>query len=231
MNEALNKKRRKEVGFLLQHERKCQVLEQGDLAQKLGERQDYISKIEASTRSIDVVELMDYAEALGFSITEIAWKIETYLSALKLLPLPKRNVLDKKIRVDVSWSENNFSAKVADIVPETFELTADTFVELQIEVKESFDSYIKGLVADGKKVPRWLVNKTYEFEYKFHDAKSLLDAYSRYIPLAVISRFSGINQSLLSQYAKGLKNAREPQLKRIADAIHKISKELMAVVV
>ena len=229
MNDSLNKKRRKEVGFLLQHERNCQELEQDALAQKLGERQDFISKIESSKRRIDVVELMDYAKALGFSITEIAWKIETYLSALSLLPLPNMNLLNKKIRVEVSWHENKFSALLKDIVPRTFELTADRFEELQIDVENGFDSYMKEMAADGNKVPWWLKKKKYELEYNFLDARSLLNAYSPYISLAAISRASGINQNLLSQYAKGIKKARENQLKRIVNAIHIIGKELTAV--
>ena len=83
--------------------------------------------MEAGTRRIDILELIEYAEVLGFSITEIAWKIETYLSALRLLPLPKTNVLDKKIRVEVSLCENSFSASVADFLPGAFVFTAETF--------------------------------------------------------------------------------------------------------
>ena len=230
MSRTLNDNRRKQIGFLLQHERQCHYLEQGFFAQKMDVRQESISRIEAGTRRIDILELIEYAEALGFSITEIAWKIETYLSALRLLPLPKMNVLNKKIRVEVSWCENGFSASVTDFLPGTFVFTSDTFAELQIEVEEGIDSHIKGMAANGDKVPWWLAKKKYEFECKFLDARSLLVAYSPYISLASISRVSGINQNLLSQYAKGLKNASSTQLKRIAEAIQKIGKELTAVV-
>ena len=231
MSKDLYNKRRKQIGLLLQHERKCQKLEQGDIAEVLGVRQEFISKIEAGTRRIDILELIDYCEALNLSLTEFAWKIETYLSALSLLPLPKRNILCKKIGVEVSWSENKFSALLGEIVPRPFEFTADSFVELQIEVEKGFNSCIIKMIADGNRIPRWLVNKEYEFEYRFLDATSLLKAYSPYISLAAISRVSGINQNLLSQYANGLKKARPNQMKRIMEAIHKIGKELTAVVV
>lgn len=231
MSKELYNKRRKQIGFLLQHERKCQHLEQEVVAQKMDVKQEDISKIESGTRRIDILELIDYAEVLGGSITEVAWKIETYLSALRLLPLPKMNVLDKKIRVEVSWYENSFSASVADFLPGTFEFTADTFAELQIEVEEGIDSHIKGMVANGDKVPRWLAKKKYEFEYNFSDATSLLNAYSPYVTLAAINRVTGINQNLLSRYANGQKNASSTQLKRIAEAIQKIGRELTAVVV
>ena len=231
MNEELNNKRRKEIGYLLQHERNCQHLEQIDLARKMDVRQESISRLEAGTRRIDILELIEYAEVLGFSITEIAWKIETYLSALRLLPLPKMNVLDKKIRVEVSWCENGFSASVKDFLPGTFVFTAETFAELQIEVEEGIDSHIKGMAANGDKVPWWLAKKKYEFEYKYLDVQSLLNAYSPFISLVAINRATGINQNLLSRYAKGTKKASPNQLKRIAEAIHKIGKELSTVVV
>ena len=231
MSKILNKKRRKQIGFLLQQERKCQHLEQDIIAQKMEVRQESISRIEAGTRRIDIPELIEYVEILGFSITEIAWKIENYLSALGLLPIPKTNVLGKKIRVEVSWHDNSFSASVADILPGTFEFTANTFAELQIEVEEGIDSHIKGMVAKGDKVPWWLAKKKYEFEYKFLDATSLLNAYSPYVTLAAINRVTGINQNLLSRYAKGQKNASSTQLKRIAEAIQKIGRELTTIVV
>jgi transcriptional regulator with XRE-family HTH domain len=230
MSKELYNKRRKQIGFLLQHERKCQHLEQEVVAQKMDVKQEDISKIESGTRRIDILELIDYAEVLGFSITEVAWKIDMYLSALRLLPLPNRNVLDKKIKVEISWSENCFSASLGDIVQDTFVFTANNFDELQIEIIDGFDSHIKRMVADGNKVPWWLVKKEYEFEYKFLDATSLLKAYNTYISLAVISRITGINQNQLSQYANGLKKARPNQLKRIAEAIQKIGKDLTAVV-
>ena len=231
MRKELYNKRRKQIGILLQHERKCQKLEQEDIARALGVRQELISKIEAGTRRIDILELIDYCETLNLSLTEFAWKIETYLSALSLLPLPKRNILGENIGVEVSWRDNKFLALLGENLPKTIEFTADTFVELQIEIEDGFDSCIKGMMADGNNVPRWLVYKEYSFKYKFLDATSLLKAYSPYISLAVISRFSGINQNLLSQYANGLKKARPNQVKRIMEAIRKIGKELSAVVI
>ena len=213
MKKKLYKEKRKQIGSLLRHERKCNKLEQDDIARVLGARQELISKIEAGTRRIDIPELIDYADALGFSITEFAWKIETYLSALGLLPLPKRNILGKKIRVDVSWSDNKFSALLGGVISGVLAFTADTFAELQIEIEKG------------------LVNKEYKFEYKFLDVRSLLNAYSPYISLAAISRVSGINQNQLSQYANGLRKARPNQMQRIIEAINRIGEELTAVVI
>jgi len=231
MKKKLYKEKRKQIGFLLQHERKCKNLEQVELARILGARQELISKIESGSRRIDILELIDYAEVLGFSITEFAWKIETYLSALSLLPPPKRNRYGKKIKVDVSWRDNKFTASIQDVLQETYVFPADTFVELQKCIEDGLNSHIKDKASDGDKLPSWFVNKEYEFEYKFLDVASLLNAFSPYISLAAISRVSGINQNQLSQYANGLKKARSNQIKRIMEAIHKIGKQLTAAVV
>ena len=235
MEKKLYNRRRKYVGILLQRERKCLHFDQEDIAKKLGIRQELISKIEVGTRRIDIIELIDYCEVLNLTLADFAWKIETFLFSEGLLPRPKTHLTEtretKKIRIDVSWRENKFSASFGEIVPETVVFIGDTFVDLQIEIDKGLDSYIKGMGKDGDEMPLWFKDKKYEFEYKFHDARSLLNAYNTYISLAAISRVSDINQNLLSQYANGIKNARPYQMERIIDAIHKIGKELMATVI
>ncbi len=223
-------KRREKIGFLLRHERKCQHLEQVDFAQMLGKRQECISKIEAGNRRIDIVELIEYCEALNFSLSEFACKIETFLHAEGLLPSQKSNKKNKKIQVDVCWTENKFSVSFGDLIPETGLFTANKFYYLQDEIKESFCFHMKEKIKYGEDVPSWFAKEEYELEYKFHDAISLLKAYTPFLSLAAISRASGINESLLSQYANGLKKARPQQIKRILEALHKIGKELMATI-
>jgi len=231
MKKTLFEKRRGHVGRLLQRERKCLHIEQSYLAKKMGVRQEQISKIEVGKRRIDIIELISYCEALNYSLTEVAWKIETYLHAEGLLPPPKTNIKKKKIGVEVSWCENKFSASFREFLPKTVVLTANTLDDLQKEVKKKIETLVDAMTKVGGKVPRWIEKNEYEFEYKFSDATSLLKAYvPNYLSLAAISRTSGINQNLLSQYANGFKNARPDQMKRIMDAIHKIGKELMAAV-
>lgn len=231
MSKELNDKRREQIGVLLKHERKCQKLEQVVIARKMDSRQEDISKIESGSRRIDILELINYAEALGFSITEIAWKIETCLSASRLLPLPKNNIIKGKVLVEVLWDENKFSASIGMIIPKTIVFTANTFDELKIIINDRINFHIKEMVAHGFKVPSWLVRNEYEFEYKFLDATSLLKAYSSYISFSVISRISGINQNLLSQYANGMKKAGQNQIKRIVEAIHIISEDMKNTIV
>ena len=176
MKKELHKRRRKFVGILLQIERECLKLDQKDIAQMLGVRQEWISKIEVGTRRLDVIELIDYCEALNLTLTEFAAKIESRLFAERLLPRRRRQINEsgetKKIRVDISWCENKFSASLGVNVPGIGVFTAETFVDLQIDVEASLAFHIERLVANGNEVPQWLKNKEYEFEYKFLDEGS-----------------------------------------------------------
>lgn len=235
MDKKINKERRKRIGDLLHSERKFRYIRQEDVARKLGVSQELIAKMESGKRRIDVVELIIYCDELGLSLTQIAAQIESYLNSFRLMPTRpnmkyQRGLSIVMIRIDISWREHHFSASLGENVPGTVEFTADTFAELKEETKDCLEHHVKGMIADGYDVPLWLRDKVYEFEYKFMDARSLLTAYSQYLSLAAISHVSGISQSQLSLYANGKKKARPHQVERIANAINKIGKELMALV-
>jgi len=50
--------------------RKAAGLRQVDLAKRLKRRQDYISTVETGQKLVEVVELMEWAEAIGFDPQE-----------------------------------------------------------------------------------------------------------------------------------------------------------------
>lgn len=54
------------VGYLI-HTRKEAGLTQAEVAKKLGRHQSFVATIEAGQRRIDVVDLFDFASAIGFS--------------------------------------------------------------------------------------------------------------------------------------------------------------------
>lgn len=135
----------------------------------------------------------------------------------------------EKIIVDVAWCDKNFGASLGDNVPGSVVLTAKTYEELLRAVPETLRFHVEGMLEDGDEVPDWLAEGDYEFEYRLKDVASLLQAYSSLVPLASISRASGINQHLLSHYANGLKKPRPLQRQRIIDGMHHIGRELLAV--
>lgn len=134
------------------------------------------------------------------------------------------------ITVNVSWCGKNFSASLSDNVPGAVVFTASNFRELQKEAKASLDFHLEGIQEDGEDVPAWWVSNNYEFQFQYSDVASLLKAYSDVVPLAYLSYACGINQHQLSHYANGLKQPRPLQRQRIVDGMHKIGRELLAVV-
>lgn len=53
---------------------------QDEMASRLGVTQSYLSKIERGERGINILELMDYCEAAGITLTEFAARLEWKLS-------------------------------------------------------------------------------------------------------------------------------------------------------
>ena len=58
--------RQKALRDFLVERRKKAGLRQVDLAKRLKRRQDYISYVETGQKLVEVVELMEWAEAIGF---------------------------------------------------------------------------------------------------------------------------------------------------------------------
>jgi predicted RNase H-like HicB family nuclease len=136
----------------------------------------------------------------------------------------------EKIRVDVAWCNKNFGASLGENVPGAVVLTAKTYEELLQKVPETLRFHVEGMIEDGDDVPLWLRNGDYEFEYNLLDVATLLHAYEPYFTLSALSYASGINQHQLSHYANGIKKPRPQQRQRIIEGMHKIGRELLAVV-
>ncbi len=51
---------------LLVHYREQAGLKQSEVAERLGRHQPFVSNVEAGQRRLDLIELLDLAEALGF---------------------------------------------------------------------------------------------------------------------------------------------------------------------
>jgi transcriptional regulator with XRE-family HTH domain len=66
LGKTLGSKRHKALIDLLIERREAAGLTQADLADRLGEYQSFVARLESGQRRIDVVEFLDIAEALGF---------------------------------------------------------------------------------------------------------------------------------------------------------------------
>ena len=66
MRKSLGSARHKALIDLLIQKREAAGMTQADLAARLGEYQSFVARLESGQRRIDVVELLDLADALGF---------------------------------------------------------------------------------------------------------------------------------------------------------------------
>ncbi len=66
---------------LLRHTREQRGLTQVEVAERLGETQSFVSKIERGERRVDVVELRTFCKAFGLSFTDFTQQVEAVLTA------------------------------------------------------------------------------------------------------------------------------------------------------
>lgn len=66
MGKTLGSKRHKALITLLTEQREAAGMTQTDLAEKLGEYQSFVARLESGQRRVDVMEFLDIAEVLRF---------------------------------------------------------------------------------------------------------------------------------------------------------------------
>ena len=82
-------------------------------------------------------------------------------------------------------------------------------------MKEALEFHVQGMIEDGNEVPQWLVEGDYEFKWCLKDTASLLQSLEGMTTIAAISRATGINERLLSNYANGFKRPSAKQHQKI----------------
>jgi transcriptional regulator with XRE-family HTH domain len=70
MPSTLRSPRHEALRAFLVERRKKAGLTQAQVAARLGEHQSFVARVEAGERRVDVVELLDFAEAIGFNPRE-----------------------------------------------------------------------------------------------------------------------------------------------------------------
>jgi transcriptional regulator with XRE-family HTH domain len=70
MSRTLRSRRHEALVALLINRREKAKLTQAQLAKKLGRYQSFVARVESGQRRIDIIELLDLAEAIGFDPRE-----------------------------------------------------------------------------------------------------------------------------------------------------------------
>jgi predicted RNase H-like HicB family nuclease len=103
----------------------------------------------------------------------------------------------------------------------------ETIEEVMANSKDAITEHIEAYKELGEELPKILEDEDFTFEYNL----SLTEFFKEIaaINMTAISKKSGINASLLRQYAAGIKFPSVIQAKKIEKSIHQLGKELSSV--
>lgn len=129
----------------------------------------------------------------------------------------------KTIIVILEKSESNYSAYIPAL--DGCVATGDSFYETKQRIVEAVEFHLDGMKEEGLEIPESFQND-YHFSYKI-DIESFFDWVSGVLTKSGVSKLTGMNPSLLSQYASGIKKPSSKQTKKIEQAIHSFGEELV----
>ncbi len=134
----------------------------------------------------------------------------------------------EKIKVEVYWEDKNYCCGWALEGFGAVMCTSSSLDHLKADFEDAVRNQVADMIADGEELPEWLASGDYDIEYSLA-VSALLRQAEQFTTMAVISRFTGINQKLLSHYANSVKKPREAQRMRIVDGLHAIGQQFLAV--
>ncbi len=129
----------------------------------------------------------------------------------------------KQVKVVIEKTKNHYDAYSENV--EGIYGGGETADEAKQSIVSAIELFKKYNHKD--KVPAILKGE-YKLVFRF-DTESLLNFYKGVFSNSALERITGINQRQLQHYASGLKKPREPQLRKIETALHKLGGELLAV--
>ena len=94
-------------------------------------------------------------------------------------------------------------------------------------INEAIEAQLIGMKEDGLAIPD-LFSAPYTLNFSF-ELETFLQYYHKIFTKRALSRITGVNESLLSQYASGLKHPRPAQSKKIENGLHELARELLQV--
>jgi predicted RNase H-like HicB family nuclease len=131
----------------------------------------------------------------------------------------------KNIQVIIERSKTGYSAYIPEL--QGCVSTGSSVDEVKKLISEAITIHLKGMKQDGLDIP---VDFTEQYTLRFSfDVETFLQHYNKIFTRRALSRLTGINESLLSQYATGLKRPRPAQAKKIEKGLHELANELLQI--
>lgn len=132
------------------------------------------------------------------------------------------------IKVEIYWSEKNYCCGWGFEGVGVVMCTNKSFEGLKEEFADTLRFHVESMVNDGEPVPEWLASGDYKIEFTLA-VSALLRQAEQFTTMAAISRVTGINQKLLSNYASAVKVPRQAQRDRIVAGLHEIGRQFLSV--
>jgi len=105
--------------------------------------------------------------------------------------------------------------------------TGENLSEMKTNISDAVQFHIEGMRLEGLMVPD-ILKGNYTLVFKM-DVPSLFECFSGVLTKSAVSRITGMNPSLISQYVSGIKSPSSKQTKKIELALHKLGKELQEI--
>lgn len=133
--------------------------------------------------------------------------------------------MDSRIMVVLEKTENGYSAYLPDL-PGCIS-TGETISDVRNNIKDAVDFHLEGIQIENLPVPEKF-DREFDLAFKM-DIASLFEWFSGILTKSGVSRITGMNQSLISQYVSGSKSPSSKQTKRIERALHNLGQELLEI--
>jgi predicted RNase H-like HicB family nuclease len=131
----------------------------------------------------------------------------------------------RTVKVIAEKTDTGYSAYLPDV--DGIIAVGDTFNELRENLSKAVDLYLQTCREFGEPIPEVLAGE-FQMTFKF-DIETLFEWLSGIMSQKGLSEIANMNESLISQYAHGVKKPGPKQLKRIETALHNFANDLCAV--
>ena len=105
--------------------------------------------------------------------------------------------------------------------------TASSLHAVKKQISEAVLFHLEGMKEEGFEIPDDF-REGYNLSFKT-DVISLFEWFSGVLTKSGLSKLTGMNQSLINQYALGIKSPSEKQTKKIEKALHHLGQELLEI--
>ena len=105
--------------------------------------------------------------------------------------------------------------------------TGATIADIRNNIKDAVAFHIEGMRMEDLPIPEEF-DQEYDLTFKM-DIASLFEWFSGILTKSGVSRITGMNQSLISQYVSGIKTPSSKQTKKIERALHNLGQELLEI--